>query len=213
MLDMTTLKNDFETAMKACPVVAILRGITLEEVPEVCSILAENNIRLLEIPLNTPNALECIKLAVASAAEGQMVGAGTVLTPEDVDQVRACGGQFIISPNTNESVIRRTKELGLLSIPGCFTATECFTAQFAGADYIKLFPAGALGATYIKDLQAVVKLPFMAVGGVHAGNMPEFLQCCCAVGIGSALYKAKRPMAEVRAATEKLVLSLPSGNK
>ena len=192
------LKKVFDESVKACPIVAILRGIKLEEVPEVCAILADNQINLLEIPLNTPNALGCIAEAVKCAAPGQLVGAGTVLTPADAEAVHAAGGKFIISPNTDSSVIIKTKELGMLSIPGCFTATECFTAQAAGADYIKLFPAGSIGASYIKDLQAVIKLPFMAVGGVNAKNMAEFLKVCSGVGIGSALYKPGKSMSDIR---------------
>lgn len=192
------LKKVFNESVKACPIVAILRGIKVEEVPEVCAILADNKINLLEIPLNTPNALQCIAEAVKCAAPGQLVGAGTVLTPADAEAVHAAGGKFIISPNTDSSVIIKTKELGMLSIPGCFTATECFTAQTAGADYIKLFPAGSIGASYIKDLQAVIKLPFMAVGGVNAQNMAEFLKVCSGVGIGSALYKTGKSMSDIR---------------
>ena len=192
------LKKVFDESVKACPIVAILRGIKLEEVPEVCAILADNQINLLEIPLNTPNALACIAEAVKCAAPGQLVGAGTVLTPADAEAVHAVGGKFIISPNTDSSVIIKTKELGMLSIPGCFTATECFTAQAAGADYIQLFPAGSIGASYIKDLQAVIKLPFMAVGGVNAQNMAEFLKVCSGVGIGSALYKPGKSMSDIR---------------
>ena len=192
------LKKIFDASVKACPVVAILRGITVAEVPEVCAILADNKINLLEIPLNTPNALECIAEAVKCAHPGQLVGAGTVLSADNAAAVHAAGGKFIISPNTDSSVIIKTKELGMLSIPGCFTATECFTAQAAGADYIKLFPAGSIGASYIKDLQAVIKLPFMAVGGVNAKNMAEFLKVCSGVGIGSALYKPGKSMSDIR---------------
>lgn len=202
------LKNIFDSSVKACPVVAILRGITVEEVPEVCNILAENRINLLEIPLNTPNALACIAEAVKCAHDGQLVGAGTVLTPENVEAVHAAGGKFIISPNTEVAVIRKTKELGMLSIPGCFTATECFTAQAAGADYIKLFPAGSIGAGYIKDLQAVIKLPFMAVGGVNAKNMAEFLKVCAGVGVGSALYKPGKSMSDIRRDAEALTAAV-----
>lgn len=197
-MDMTQLKATFEASLKACPVVAILRGITVEEVPAVCEILAENRINLLEVPLNTPNALACIEKFCECAKPGQLIGAGTVLEPGAVDQVQAAGGKFIISPNTNTEVIKRTKELGMLSIPGCFTATECFTAQAAGADYLKLFPAGSIGAGYIKDLKAVVKLPFMAVGGVNAENMASFLKVCCGVGVGGAIYKPGKALEDIR---------------
>lgn len=205
---MSDLKELFSRNLTACPVLAILRGITPEEVPEVCAILAESGINLLEIPMNTPNALQCISAACASAVPGQLVGAGTVLTPEDVENIRTAGGQFIVSPNTDTAVIRKTKELEMLSIPGCFTATECFTAQAAGADYLKLFPAGSIGAAYIKDLKAVVKLPFMAVGSVNSGNIAEFMKVCVGVGIGGALYKPGKAPEDIRKDCQALISTL-----
>lgn len=187
---------DFESLMKECPLIAILRGITPEETEQVCDILYKNGIRLLEIPLNSPNALKSIETAVKHTEDRMQVGAGTVLTPVDVRNVRAAGGEFIISPNTDVSVIRETKALRMLSIPGFFTASEAFTAMQAGADYLKLFPA-VFGPGYIKDLKAVVKKPIMAVGGVNAANLPAFMKVCTGAGIGSALYKAGKSLADL----------------
>lgn len=187
---------NFETLMKECPLVAILRGILPEEVEVVCDVLYKNGIRLLEIPLNSPDALRSIEIAVKHTAGRMLVGAGTVLTPDDVRNVRAAGGEFIISPNTDVSVIRETKAGGMLSIPGFFTASEAFTAIQAGADYLKLFPA-VLGPGYVKDLKAVVKKPIMAVGGVNAANLPDFMKVCTGAGIGSALYKAGKSLEDL----------------
>lgn len=187
---------NFETLMKECPLVAILRGILPEEVEAVCDVLYKNGIRLLEIPLNSPDALRSIEIAVKHTAGRMLVGAGTVLTPEDVRNVRAAGGEFIISPNTDVAVIRETKAGGMLSIPGFFTASEAFTAIQAGADYLKLFPA-VLGPGYVKDLKAVVKKPIMAVGGVNAANLPDFMKVCAGAGIGSALYKAGKSLEDL----------------
>ena len=106
--------------MKECPLIAILRGITPEETEQVCDVLYKNGIRLLEIPLNSPNALKSIEIAVKHTEGRMLVGAGTVLTPEDVRGVHAAGGKFIISPNTDAAVIRESKALGMLSIPGFF---------------------------------------------------------------------------------------------
>ena len=178
----------FETYLKECPLIAILRGITPEEVPAVCDVLFENGIRLLEIPLNSPDALKSIAIASKHVKDRQIAGAGTVLTPEDVIAVHDAGGEFIISPNTDAEVIRETKRLGMISMPGFFSASEAFVAIKAGADYLKLFPA-ILGPGYVKDLKAVVKKPIFAVGGVNAGNIPDFMKVCAGVGIGSALYK------------------------
>ena len=189
----------FEAFLKECPAVAILRGITTPEIPEVCDILAENGIRLLEIPLNSPDALASIAAAVKHAGDRQMVGAGTVLTPEEARGVAAAGGRFAISPNTDPAVIRETKKLGMLSIPGFLTPSEAFVALAAGADYLKLFPAGQFGTGYIRDIRAVIKAPIMAVGGVNAGNIPEFMKVCCGVGIGSALYKPGKTPAQIAA--------------
>ena len=201
------MKVQFEKFMQQCPAVAILRGLTTPEVPAVCDALYAAGITLLEIPLNSPDPINTIAAAVKHCGDRQMVGAGTVLTPQDVRDVASAGGKFIISPNTDVEVIKETKKCGLISIPGFFTASEGFAAQAAGADYLKLFPA-ILGPTYVKDLKAVIKLPIMAVGGVNAGNTPEFMKVCCGVGIGSAIYKAGRTAAEVEACARQVVASL-----
>lgn len=192
----------FQEQARRCPVVAILRGITPEEMLPVCEALRTAGIRLLEVPLNSPDALESIRRAAAKyhAAGELLAGAGTVLTAQNVRDVAAAGGRFIISPDANPEVIRETKRLGLVSIPGFFTATEAFTALRAGADYLKLFPAGKLGPGYVKDLKAVIKALILAVGGVDTDNIAAFLDVCAGVGIGSALYKPGKTPAEIEQA-------------
>ncbi|WP_419646703.1 2-dehydro-3-deoxy-6-phosphogalactonate aldolase [Victivallis vadensis] len=192
----------FQEQARRCPVVAILRGITPEEMLPVCEALRTAGIRLLEVPLNSPDALESIRRAAAKyhAAGELLAGAGTVLTAQNVRDVAAAGGRFIISPDANPEVIRETRRLGLVSIPGFFTATEAFTALRAGADYLKLFPAGKLGPGYVKDLKAVIKAPILAVGGVDTDNIAAFLDVCAGVGIGSALYKPGKTPAEIEQA-------------
>lgn len=187
----------FRDCCRAKPMVAILRGITPDEVTAVCDELHAAGITLLEIPLNSPEALRSIELASKHCQGRQLVGAGTVLTPAEVDGVAAAGGQFIISPNTDHEVIWETVSCGLVSIPGFLTPSEAFTALKAGAHYLKLFPAGQYGCSYIRDLRAVLKAPILAVGGVNAENLPEFLALCAGVGIGSALYKPGDSPAEV----------------
>ena len=189
----------FQEQARRCPMVAILRGITPEEMLPVCEALRTAGIRLLEVPLNSPDALESIRRAAAKyyAAGELLAGAGTVLTAQNVRDVAAAGGRFIISPDANPEVIRETKRLGLVSIPGFFTATEAFTALRAGADYLKLFPAGKLGPGYVKDLKAVIKAPILAVGGVDTDNIAAFLDVCAGVGIGSALYKPGKTPVEI----------------
>ena len=189
---------DFVTGLKETGIIAILRGVTPAEVPAVCDALWAGGIRLLEIPLNSPDPLAGIATAVRHCAGRMRVGAGTVLTPEAVRDVAAAGGEFVISPNTDLAVIRETKRLGLLSIPGFCTASEGFSALAAGADYLKLFPAGALGPGYIKDLKAVISRPILAVGGVNRENLADFLAVCAGAGIGGALYRPGRTPDELR---------------
>jgi len=202
--------NRFNSMLAECPLFVVLRHISLAEVPAVCDILTNAGIRLLEITMNTPNALECIRTAIAHCAgKSVMIGAGTVLTPEEVDAVADAGGSFIVSPNTDATVIRATKARGLVSIPGFFTCSEAFVAQQAGADVLKLFPAD-LGPGYIKSLKAVVSLPIMAVGGVSAETIPEFMKVCAGVGIGTSLYKAGKSLEAIEADTKKIVEILRS---
>ncbi|MCI5778341.1 MAG: 2-dehydro-3-deoxy-6-phosphogalactonate aldolase [Lentisphaeria bacterium] len=197
------MKEIFEANLRQCPLIAILRGITLPEIPAVCDALLGAGITLLEIPLNTPDACRCIAAAIRYCAGRQLVGAGTVLTPEEVQAVKAAGGAFVISPNTDAAVIRETKACGMLSMPGFFTATEGLAALRAGADYLKLFPA-VLGPGYVRDLKAVIRAWIFAVGGVNRQNLPDLLQVCAGAGIGSALYKPGKSPAEVALAAREL---------
>ena len=201
-------KQCFESLLNACPIVAILRGITPEEVPAVCDVLLENGIGLLEIPLNKPHALECIAKAAKHCEGKQMVGAGTVLTPEQVREVQKANGTFIISPNTNPAVISETIRCGMLSMPGFLTPSEGFTALDAGAHYLKLFPAGNFGISYIKNIQAVIPAPIFAVGGISAGNLKEYLTVCRGAGIGGAIYKAGKSLEQIRQDTAAIVQAL-----
>lgn len=202
-------KRQMLDALKECPIIAILRGITPAEVVDVCQALAENGIKFAEITMNSPEALQSIKLAVNHFAGSSIaIGAGTVLEPQQVESVANCGGQYIISPDCNSEVIKRTKELGLLSLPGVVTPTEAFTALRSGADFLKLFPAGRWSPEYIKDLQAVISADFIAVGGVGVDNIKSYLQYTIGVGIGSAVYKVGCSAATTKAAAERLINNL-----
>jgi len=198
------MRQAFQDFMAQCPAIAILRGITPAEVEQVCDVLFNAGMRLLEIPLNSPDVFNSIRLAARHCGDRMLVGAGTVLACEDVKNVQQAGGKFIVSPNTVPEVIRATKQAGMISIPGFFTASEGFTAEQAGADYLKLFPA-ILGPNYIKDLKAVIKTPILAVGGVNIDNIPSFMKVCAGVGIGSAIYKPGKTLDEIRTAAEGIV--------
>jgi 2-dehydro-3-deoxyphosphogalactonate aldolase len=198
-------KQEMFDLLKVCPIVAILRGITPSEVIDVCRALAENGIKFAEITMNSPEAVKSIKLAAEEFSSSEIcIGAGTVLTPEHVEAVAETGGKYIISPNCNPAVIRRTKELGLLSCPGVFTPSEAFTALEAGADLLKLFPAGRMAPEYIKDLKAVVPAEFMATGAVTADNIKKYLKYAVGAGIGSALYKPGMTSEQVALAAQQM---------
>ena len=177
--------------------VVILRGLTPDEAIDVGEALVRAGIRFMEVPLNRPGALEAIRL-LAGRFAGQAdvhVGAGTVLTPEQVDSVRQAGGEFIISPNTRQAVIRRTRELELLSMPGFATPTEAFDAIDAGADLLKVFPYGT--PENIAVLKSVIPLPVFAVGGVTRENRRELLSVADGVGVGIGIYHPGMTPAEV----------------
>jgi 2-dehydro-3-deoxyphosphogalactonate aldolase len=187
-----TLLERWQDTLKTLPLVAILRGITPGEALAVGEQIVAAGFKVLEVPLNSPEPFDSIKLMAEAFGRDAIVGAGTVLKVEDVDRLAEVGGQICISPNANPAVIRRAKELGLISFPAFFTATEAFTAIDAGADALKLFPAELAGVKGLKALKAILPktMPVFPVGGVEPGNMTEYLDVGAAgFGIGSSVYK------------------------
>ena len=181
-------------------IIAILRGITTAETVDVCQALIDAGITMIEIPLNSPDALRSIELAAKTFGDEAMIGAGTVLSREDVVNVANVGGTFIVSPDTNRKVIEDTVRLTLKSYPGVFTPTEAFKAIRAGATGLKFFPAEVLGAKGIKAIKAVLppQMPVYAVGGANPDNFGEFFAAgCTGFGLGTFLYKPGRPASEV----------------
>jgi len=179
-------------AMAQAPVVAILRGVRPAEVAAVAEALVAEGVRLIEVPLNSPEPLESIRLLARHVGSAAVVGAGTVLEPADVDRVADAGGQIIVTPNTNAAVISRALERGLVPMPGFLTPTEAFAALAAGARYIKLFPAGLLGLGYYKAIKAVLPASagVLAVGGVGPANAREWMDAGVAgLGIGTDLFR------------------------
>lgn len=180
--------------------IAILRGITPPESVAVCTALVEAGITLIEVPLNSPSAVESIALAARALGGVAQIGAGTVLTPEDVRAVHAAGGVFIVSPDTNPVVIAETRSLGMASYPGVFSPSDAFTAIRSGATGLKFFPAELLGPRGIKAMKAVLppSVPLYAVGGASPDNFGEYFAAGCAgFGLGTFLYKPGKSVAAV----------------
>jgi 2-dehydro-3-deoxyphosphogalactonate aldolase len=173
-------------------IIAILRGITPAEIIDVCKALIDAGITMIEVPLNSPDALSSISLASNTFGDTAMIGAGTVLTKKQVLAVADAGGTFIVSPDTNKAVIEETVRLQLASYPGVFTPTDAFRAIRSGATGLKFFPAEVLGPKGIKAIKAVLppELPLYAVGGANPGNFSEFFAAgCVGFGLGTYLYK------------------------
>lgn len=190
----------FQEALKACNLVAILRGIKPEEAEAVGEVLVEAGWRIIEVPLNSPDPLKSIEKLVKRFGDQALIGAGTVLTPAQVADVAATGAKVIISPNANVEVIKASRAAGMVSLPGVATPTEAFAAIEAGASGIKAFPAEAIPPYVIKAWKAVLPkdIPVLAVGGVTPENMAVYAQAGTAgFGIGSSLYKPGADIASI----------------
>ena len=171
-------------------IIAIIRGIEPEKCMKVAQALYDGGIRMMEITYDQKNPDSWDTTArsigeIAKAFEGRMlVGAGTVTSTKLVEMTHAAGGLFIISPDTNPDVIRRTRELGMVSMPGALTPTDVTIAYNAGADIVKLFPISAFGPDYLKAIKAPLShIPMMAVGGINEKNIPDYL-AAGAIGVG-----------------------------
>jgi 2-dehydro-3-deoxyphosphogalactonate aldolase len=172
--------------------IAILRGITTPEVVAVCESLVKAGITMIEVPLNSPEALASISAASEAFGDRAMIGAGTVLRRREVNAVAAAGGTFVVSPDTNPNVIKETVRLTMKSYPGVFTPTEAFTAIRSGATGIKFFPAEVLGPKGIKAMKAVLPpaVPLYAVGGAQPSNFSDYFAAGCAgFGLGTYIFK------------------------
>lgn len=190
------------------PLVAILRGLEPERAVAVGEVLVEAGFDIIEVPLNSPEPLTSIAALVEALGDCALIGAGTVLTEAQVDDLAAIGAQLVVSPNCNPAVIRRTAAYGMVSMPGVVTPTEMFAALEAGATGLKIFPAEMVSPAIIKAVRAVLppQVPVLAVGGINAGNMGAFLAAGAAgFGIGGSLFKPGKPLAEIDADARAIV--------
>ena len=189
-------------------IIGILRGITPPEAVAAVEVLIDAGITQIEVPLNSPTPFDSIKAMVDAYGADALIGAGTVLSVEDVNRVAQAGGQLIVSPNVDPRVIVATKTAGLQSWPGVMTPTECFAALKNGADGLKIFPGSLLGTEGLKAIRAVLPkgTQVYAVGGAGPENFADwFAASADGFGIGSALYKPGMSTADIAARARDIV--------
>ena len=192
--------EEFRFFFGQCPLIAIIRGVTPGEAAEIGEAIFEAGIRIIEVPLNSPDPLASIERLAARFGDRALIGAGTVLEPEQVSRVAAAGGRLVVSPNTNAAVIEATVAAGLASSPGFFTPSEAFAALRAGAHALKFFPAEAGSPKVVKSMRAVLPpdVPLLVVGGVTPNNMGPWIAAGAdGFGLGSGLYRPGQDAAAV----------------
>jgi 2-dehydro-3-deoxyphosphogalactonate aldolase len=191
-------------------IIAILRGITPAECSDVCDVLISSGINKIEVPLNSPDPFESISIMVKLYGQDATIGAGTVLQVDQVRQLYYLGAAMVVSPDCNTDVITTTKDFGMVSYPGCFTASECFSAIRAGADGLKLFPSFVLGTKGLSALRAVLpdEIPVFVVGGVDASNFADWRKAgALGFGIGTALYAPGSKLSDIKKSANDIVKS------
>jgi 2-dehydro-3-deoxyphosphogalactonate aldolase len=204
----------FTGHLAACPLVAIVRGIRPDEAEAVGEALVDAGIRIIEVPLNSPDPLASIALLAARFGDRVTIGAGTVLDPADIPRIADVGGRIIVSPNADTAVIAAAAAAGLVSAPGYFTPTEAFAALRAGAHVLKLFPAEGASPAVLKAQRAVLPkdVPILMVGGITPDNMANYLAAGAnGFGLGSGLYSPGRSAGDVAERARGYVAALGRG--
>jgi 2-dehydro-3-deoxyphosphogalactonate aldolase len=194
--------------LQRCPLVAILRGIRPDEAVAIGTVLEANRFAIVEVPLNSPDPLSSIAALAAKFGDRMLIGAGTVMTEDQVEAIAAAGGKLIVTPHADAAVVRAAKRHSLLAVPGCFTPAEAFAMLAAGADALKLFPAEGGNPAMLRAIRAVLPPGTMVlpVGGIDASNMAGWRKAGAAgFGIGSAIYKPGDTPAVVDAKARALI--------
>lgn len=206
-----TMPQRFQAAIAGMPVVAILRGVEPDEVVEIAQAILDVGIRVIEVPLNSPQPLASIRKLVEHFGSQAVIGAGTVLSVSEVEACHEAGAQIIVSPNTEPEVIRATVAAGMVSLPGCLTPTEAFTALSAGANAIKLFPGEMVSAATVKAMRAVLPKSALVfvVGGVSTALIPAYREAGAdGFGVGGSIYKAGFTADKARASAAEFAAAL-----
>jgi 2-dehydro-3-deoxyphosphogalactonate aldolase len=197
-------------------IIAILRGIRPDEAEPICEALIEAGLTTIEIPLNSPHPLRTIAALAKTFGSLATIGAGTVLSAQEVRDVANAGGRIIVSPSFDAEVVAATKALKLASWPGVLTPSECFAALKAGADGLKIFPCSVIGPAGIKAVRAVLpaQTEMYAVGGAGPANFAEWFSAgITGFGVGTALYQPGNTLPQVRRAAKEIVRAYDGANK
>ena len=203
--------DSFRRFFAACPLIAIIRGVEPDEAEAIGAALFEAGIRIIEVPLNSPRPLDSIGRLAERFGDVALIGAGTVLKPEQVSEVAEAGGRIIVSPSTDAQVIAATVRAGLVSAPGYFTPSEAFAALAAGAHLLKLFPAEAAPPAVVKAQRAVLpaSVPLVAVGGITPDKVAAYRAAGAdGFGLGGGLYRPGQSAEEVAAQARAFVAAL-----
>lgn len=203
--------DDFRAYFAVCPLIAIIRGVRPDEVVAIGDALVAAGIRVIEIPLNSPDPFASIAVLAKHLGTAAMVGAGTVMTVGDVGRVAAAGGAIIVSPHSDPAVIRATADAGLVSAPGYFTPTEAFAALAAGAHVLKLFPAEAASPAVLKAQRAVLpkEVPILPVGGITVESMAAWTAAgATGFGLGGGVFAPGMTPADVGKNARRYVAAL-----
>lgn len=206
---------DVRELLTACPLVAILRGIRPDEAEAVGDALVAAGLRIIEVPLNSPDPFESITRLARRYDDKVLIGAGTVMRPVDVDRVAAAGGRLIVTPHADPALVRAAKTRGMVAMPGFFTPAEAFALLDAGADALKLFPAEGGSPAMLRAIRAVLPPGTMVlpVGGMDAGTMGAWRDAGAAgFGIGSAIFRPGDTAATVAAKAAALLTALGKGS-
>lgn len=212
----TTRSLDPEALLQAMPVVAILRGLTAERAVEVGQSIYNAGVRIIEVPLNSPNPFDSIRKLSELFGASCVCGAGTVVNAGDVKRTYDAGGRLIVAPNFDSKVVATALSLGMLMMPGIATATEAFAAIHAGATHLKLFPAATYGSRHLKALKDV--LPTRAnvypVGGIGAADIDEWLKAgATGFGFGSELFRPSYSTAEIATRAQGVMTAFAKGRQ
>lgn len=194
------VNEEFNRRLKSCPLIAIIRGVKPDEADAIGDALFEAGIRIIEVPLNSPDPFDSISRLANRLGDRALVGAGTVLEAADVERVRDAGGRLIVAPNFSAAVVEAAVASEMVSLPGIFTPTEAFAAIAAGANGLKLFPAEGASPKVVKAIRAVLprETPLIVVGGVTPDSVAGWLDSGAdGFGLGSALYKSGQSAAQV----------------